>query len=99
MDRNSVTALFLMYRRHKRRRNGVHWVHPIIKQGKNSVSFTHYLINIIHRDEANKFLNYFPMSISCFDELHRRLKESLQRRTSKMRNCVQPVDMLAVVIR
>jgi len=31
MDRNSVIALFLLYRR-KRRRNRLHWVHPIIQK-------------------------------------------------------------------
>jgi len=38
------------------------------------------------------------MSVSSIDEMHRRLKESLQRRNSKMRNCIQPVEMLAVAI-
>jgi hypothetical protein len=31
--------------------------------------------------------------------MHRRLKESLQRRNSKMTNYIQPVEMLAVAIR
>jgi len=45
MDRNSIIALFLLYRRRKRRRNRLRWVHPESKKGKNSVSFTHYLVN------------------------------------------------------
>ena len=60
---------------------------------------THFLMNIIHRDDASKFFNYFQISVLYFDELHRRLKESLQRRNSKTRNCIQPVEMLAVAIR
>ena len=39
------------------------------------------------------------MSVSSFDEMHRRLKESLQRRTNKTRNFFQTVEMLAVAIR
>jgi len=39
------------------------------------------------------------MPVSSFDEMHRRLEERLQRRNSKMRNCIQPVEMLAVAIR
>jgi len=39
------------------------------------------------------------MSISFFDKLLRRLKDSLQRRNSKMKNCIQPVEMLTVPIR
>jgi hypothetical protein len=43
------------------------------------------------RNDANKVFNYFGMSVSSFNELYRRLNESLQRRNSKMRNCIQPV--------
>ena len=38
------------------------------------------------------------MSVSSFGELHRRLKDSFQRLNSKMRNCIHPVEMLAVVM-
>jgi hypothetical protein len=97
MDRNSVIALFLSYRRRKRRRNGLHWVHPIIQKREEFGAF--YTLFGALRDDANKFLNYFRMSVSSFDEMHRRLKESLQRRNSTMRNCIQPVEMLAVAVR
>jgi len=33
MDRNSIIAPFLLYHRRKRRRNRLHWVHPIIQKG------------------------------------------------------------------
>jgi hypothetical protein len=36
------------------------------------------------RDDVNKYVNYFRMSVSSLDEMRRRLKESLQRRNSKM---------------
>jgi hypothetical protein len=41
MDRNSLIALFLLYRRRKCRRDRLHWVHPEIKKGggENSVPF------------------------------------------------------------
>jgi hypothetical protein len=32
MDRNSIIALFLLYRRRKRRLIGLYWVHPIIQK-------------------------------------------------------------------
>jgi hypothetical protein len=87
MDRNSIIALFL-YRR-KRRRNRLHWVHSII-QKREELGASYTLFGEL-RDDANKFLNCFQMSVSSFDEMHRRLKDSLQRRNSKMRNCNQPV--------
>ena len=96
MDRNSIIALFL-YRRRKRRRNRLHWVHPIIQKREEFGAF--YKLFGELRNDANKFFNYFRMSVSSFDELHRCLKESLQRRNSKMRNSIQPVEMLAVAIR
>jgi hypothetical protein len=39
------------------------------------------------------------MSVSSFDELHRRLEDSLQRRNGKIRNCTESVEMLAVAVR
>ena len=83
MDRYSIIALLLLYRRRKRRRNSLHWVHPI-----NKKNYT--LLNGL-RDDENKFLYYFRTFVPPFDALHRRFKDSLQRRTSKMRNCIQPV--------
>jgi hypothetical protein len=56
---------------------------------------THSLMN----DDENKIFNYFRMSVFSLDELHHRLKENLERRNVKMRNCIQPVEMLAVAIR
>jgi len=97
MDRNSIIALFFLYRRRKRRRNRLHWVHPIIQKREEFGAF--YTLFGELRNDANKFFNYFRMSVSSFDELHRCLKESLQRRNSKMRNSIQPVEMLAVAIR
>ena len=100
MDRNSVIALFLLYRRRKRRRNRLHWVHPIIQKREEFDSFYTPFGEL--RDDAKFFFfffNCFRMSASSFDEMHRRLKESLHRRNSKMRNCIQPVEMLSVVMR
>ena len=95
MDRNSITALFLLYCRRKRRRNRLRWVHPIIQKREEFGAF--YTTFGELRDDAKNFFNYFRMSVSSFDERRRRLKESRQRRNSKMRNCIQPVEMLAVV--
>nr|CAH7726047.1 unnamed protein product [Callosobruchus chinensis] len=39
------------------------------------------------------------MSITCFEELHGRIKDSIQRRNTKIRNCIQPVEMLAITLR
>jgi len=95
MDRNSIIALYLSYRH--RKRNRLHWVHPIIQKREELGAF--YTLFGELREDANKFLNYFRMSVSSFDEMHRRLKDSLQRRNSKMRNCIQPIEMLAVAVR
>ena len=85
MDRNSVIALFLLYRRRERRRNRLHWVQPEFKKKEEEFGAFYTLFGKL-RDDANRFLNYFRMSVSSFDDMHRRLKESLQRRNSKMRD-------------
>ena len=92
-----VIQLLLYYRRRKRRCNILHWVHPIIQKREEFGAF--YTLFGELREDANKFFNYFRKSVSSFDEMHRRLKESLQCRNSKMRNCIQPVEMLAVAVR
>jgi hypothetical protein len=97
MDRNSIIALFLLYHHHKRRGKRLHWVHPIIQKGEVFSAFYTPFGEL--RDDANKFFNYFSKSVSSFNEMNRRLKDSLQRHNSKMRNCLQPVEMLAVAIR
>ena len=85
----------MLYRRRKRRRNRLIWVHPIIKKGEEFGAF--YILVGELRNEANKFLNYFRMLVSFFNELHRRLEDSLQRRNTKM-NYIQPVEMFAVAV-
>jgi len=97
MGRNSIIALFLLNLRRKRRRNRLHWVHPIIQKREKFGAFYTLFDELL--DEEDKFLNYFLMSVSPFDELHRRLKESLQLHNSKMRNCIQLAEVFAVAIR
>jgi hypothetical protein len=97
MERHSIIALFLLHRHRKRRRIRLHWVHPLIKKWEELGAF--YTLFDELRDDENKLLNYFRMPASTFDELHRRLKDSLQRRNSKMRNGIQPAEMLAVAVR
>jgi hypothetical protein len=70
-----------------------------LKKGTNSLPVTHYLINIIHREVINKFLKLFfkcqfYLLTSCIADWR-----SLQCRNSKMRYCIQPVEMLGIAIR
>lgn len=96
MYRKRTIAKCFLYRRiqkYRKQRNRIFWVHPI-NQRRDEVS----LMKEIRADE-NKFFNYFRMSISSFDELHNLLKNSIQRQNTNMRNCIQPVEMVAVTLR
>ena len=75
----------------------LHGVQPIIQEREKFDAFYYAQFDEL-RDDANKFLNYFRISVSSLYELHRRLKESLQRRNSKMRKCIQPAEILAVAV-
>jgi hypothetical protein len=66
MDRNSIIALFLLYRRRKRRGHRWHWGHPVNKKREEFGAF--YTLFGGLRDEANRFFNCFRMSVSSFDE-------------------------------
>jgi hypothetical protein len=83
--------------RRKHGRDRLLCVHPIIKKREELGAF--YTLFYELRDDAHKFLNYFRMLVSSFDELHPRFEGSLRRRKTKMRNYIQPVEILAVAIR
>lgn len=98
MNRKKICALWLLHRRRKRvTRNRLFWVHPI-NQRREEVGLFYTLFEDLRNDQ-NKFFNYFRMSIPSFDELHRKLKDVLQRQNTQFRNCIQPVQMLAVTLR
>ena len=97
MDRNFLISLMFFYKRLRRQRKRLHWVHPInTKRLQFGVFYT--LFTELREDE-NKCCNYFRMSIAAFDELSSRLQDGLQRENTKMRNCVPPMEMLAITIR
>ncbi|XP_068082561.1 uncharacterized protein [Anabrus simplex] len=98
MDHSRIIAMWLLYRRYrKNKRNRIHWVHPINEKREESGLF--YTLFEDLRKDGKKFFNYFRMSISTFDDLHQRLKYNLRRQNTKMRNCIQPEQMLAIAIR
>ncbi|CAH1980922.1 unnamed protein product [Acanthoscelides obtectus] len=98
MNRKQLIALLLFRRRMKRRGNNrLIWVHPINKMRQKVGTF--YTLFEQLRNDDTKFFNYFRMSITSFDELHERLKDSIQRKNTKMRNCIQPIEMLAITLR
>ncbi|CAH1964555.1 unnamed protein product, partial [Acanthoscelides obtectus] len=79
------------------KRNRLHWVHPINERREETGLF-HTLFEDLRNDEK-KFFNYFRMSMASFDELHDKLKNVLRRQNTKMRNCIQPIEMWAVTLR
>lgn len=98
MDLQQLLALLLYRRRKKRqRKNRLIWIHPINLRRKEVGAF-YTLFEDLRNDDA-KFFNYFRMSIKSFDELLVYLKDSIQRRNTQLRNCIQPVEMLAVTLR
>jgi len=70
MDRNSIFALFLLYRRRKRRRNRLHWVHPEIPPPpKKKIGAFDTLFGKL-RDDVNRFFfiifeSLFRLSTRC----------------------------------
>lgn len=99
MNREQILRLLLLRRRRRRRRfkNRLIWVHPINERRREAGAF-HTLFEELRQDDT-KFFNYFRMSVSSFDGLLERLKDTIQRKNTKMRNCIQPVEMLAITLR
>lgn len=99
MERNQLLACLLLYRRlnKRRRRNRIYWVHPINTR-RNEFGAFHVLFYEL-REDSEKFFNYFRMSKDTFDDLHAQIKNSIQHRNTSFRECIEPVQMLAVTIR
>nr|CAH7741507.1 unnamed protein product [Callosobruchus chinensis] len=72
----------------RRRQNRLIWIYPI-NEPRNEVRTFYRLFKQLIQDYT-KFLNYFGMSITSFDELHVRIKVSIQRKNTKITNCIQP---------
>lgn len=91
--------MFLL-RRHRRRvrnvRERIYWIHPYNYKRKALGTFNTIFMDL--RSYEDKFFTYFRMSIKSFDELHDRLKNTLQRQNTFMRECIEPIQMLAVTI-
>ncbi|XP_072401694.1 uncharacterized protein [Diabrotica undecimpunctata] len=98
MNRKHIVAMIILYRRIKRRKRTRNvWIHPINMKRKEFGVFYTFFLEL--REDENKFFNYFRMTISTFVELHHRLKDSLQKQNTFMRECINPMQMLAVTIR
>lgn len=99
MEKRQIAAMLFLYRRIKKRKrnNRLHWVHPILTKRVEFGAF--YTLFPKLREHEDKFSNYFRMSTTSFDELHLKLKDSIQRQDTFMRECIQPVQMLAITLR
>jgi ribosomal protein L16 Arg81 hydroxylase len=90
--------MWLLYRRYRKyRKNRIHWVHPI-NEKREEVGLFYTLFQDLRKDEK-KFFNYFRMSITTCDDLHELLNDNPKHQNTKMRNCIQPVQMLAIALR
>jgi len=60
------------------------------------------LFNLFYNDlrkYEDKFFNYLRMSIKSFDELLELLQQDLTGQQTNMRECISPVEKLAVTLR
>lgn len=97
MNREQIIAWLLYRRRKRQRRDRLHWVHPINQRREEVVLF--YTLFDDLRNDDRKFFNYFRMSAGSFDELHGKLQNVLQRQNTQFRNCIQPIEMVAMTLR
>ncbi|GBN85399.1 hypothetical protein AVEN_76840-1 [Araneus ventricosus] len=97
MNPKRIAAMWLLYRRLRRRRiKRNYWVHRI-NQKREQIGIFHTLLKELQKDE-NKFFNFFRMTIPSFNELHQRLKTKIFRKNSKMRNSITSEVRLALTL-
>ena len=61
-------------------------------------TFTDFFLQRNVTDFLNK-ASYFRTLFPSFEKLHRRLEDNLQRRNTKTRKYIQPVEILAVAFK
>lgn len=96
MNRKKLLALLLYNRRLKKQKKNRIWVHPLNEKRRKKGIYR--LLNELKKDEK-KFFNYFRMSMKYFFELHEKIKNKIQRQNTLFRNCIQPIEMLAITLR
>ncbi|GBM50336.1 hypothetical protein AVEN_142345-1 [Araneus ventricosus] len=97
MNPKRIAAMWLLYRRLRRRRiKSNYWVHAI-NQKREQIGIFHTLLKELQKHE-NKFFNFFRMTIPSFNKLHQRLKTKIIRKNSKMRNSITSEERLALTL-
>jgi len=99
MEKRQISDMLFLYRRIKKRKRNtrLHWVHLILTKRVEFGAFYTLFPNL--REHEDKFSNYFRMSTTSFDKLHLNLKDCIQRQDTFIRECIQPVQMLAITLR
>ncbi|XP_060806382.1 uncharacterized protein LOC132903079 [Amyelois transitella] len=98
MDRKKKCALLLLLRRYKKKKQRRFWVHPFITIMNPDGNYFLLKYKALKTDEK-KFLEYFRMSISSFEELLSLLSPYLQKQSYKGRIPVMPLEMIGLTIR
>ena len=74
-----------------------YWIHPFtdsrLTKGRFSTSFADL------RENPDKFMNYFRMTVQSFDELAGKISDKIKLQDTWMRLSIPPLEMLAVTLR
>ncbi|XP_047518484.1 uncharacterized protein LOC125058452 isoform X2 [Pieris napi] len=100
MDRNKLIA-YLLLRRHYsilKIRQRRYWIHPLSKGMNPNGEFFSKKYEALKIDEK-KFVAYFRMSISSFEELLSELSKYIQKKKNKGRKPVTALEMLGLTLR
>ncbi|KOB66136.1 Uncharacterized protein OBRU01_21737 [Operophtera brumata] len=84
----------LITKQRKRRR---YWIHPVNRKRETRGEF-HCLVKEFESD-AEKFHQYFRMSIAQFAEIHRLIEEDIKKIRTKFRKPIGTKERLAVCLR
>jgi hypothetical protein len=82
-----------LFKKKKRR----YWVHPYIDDRLARGGFITFFSSL--RENPDKLINYFRMSVQSFDELADKITDMIKSQDTCMRLCITPLEMLAVTLR
>lgn len=99
INKKKLILISVLYHQNKKRRasrKGKLFMHPITSARMLSGAFITLYSQL--REDANKFFNYFRMSMRTFDELISKIENKIAH-SGFLRIAITPTERLAVTIR
>lgn len=96
-NKSVIYTLCAMLVVRRRRRQRIYWIHPIISE-----RFIKGKFELLHgplKKYPDKFFEFYRLSVSSFEKLLSKIKVIITRKHTRLRDCIDAEEKLAVTLR